>query len=133
MPTPEGKPVVLVVTNIPAWINFKEVIGDRVEICSNNHDPYEGYNEAHKLGGPDIIAIGCICNGGDNCFGSMYTNFIKMVRKPMPDGPGFSGPIIGLCEVCARQHLDAGCDEVVQFGRDAATRILEIIQEDSAA
>lgn len=124
-----GKPIVLVITNIPMWPYFRKALGDSVEIRSSQRDPYEAWNDATKDGcRPDIIAIGCICQGAPRP-SRFYDGFPKRIRLPEPDGPGFTGPIIGLCEVCWQQHLDAGCDEVANFGPAAAKRILELIEE----
>lgn len=129
MPNAEGRPIVLVITNIPAWTYFRKELGDGVDIRASHSDPYEAWNDALSDGcRPDIIAIGCVANGSHRAK-PFYADFIENVRQPEPVGPGFTGPILGLCEFCWSVHIKAGCDEVSQFGPNAARRILEIVEE----
>jgi hypothetical protein len=130
LPNLDGKPIVLVITNNTiAWPEFRKELGDSVDIRAPHRDPYEAWNRAHKDGClPDIIAIGCIAEGTGRTR-QPYAGFIKDMRRPEPGGPGFTGPIIGLCEQCSRIHIKEGCDEVSEFGTHAAKRILELIEE----
>jgi len=131
LPTLKGKPVVLVISDISVLREgFLAAINDQTEIVLPGHDPFGGFLRARKIGGPDIIAIGCL---GDNNQNNGYVWFLNMVRKSPPVGLEFTGPIIGLCEGCEQQLKDAGCDEVINSGLEAAQRILEIIDQDFAS
>ncbi|MDD3480614.1 MAG: hypothetical protein PHW75_00070 [Patescibacteria group bacterium] len=135
-----GKPIVLVVNNgLDGWSRFHEELGDLVDLRVAGHDDmYKEFARAQKDGGPAIVGIGCITNGPKlRAFCNTYVAFIRKIRQGAPDGPGYIGPIMGLCDnmgTCVQNHLAAGCDEVHGlepnglFGtKSAGERILEIL------
>jgi hypothetical protein len=114
---------------LPGWHQFREVLADNVDIRRSGVYPDEAWGSATKDGcRPDIIAIGCVANSMEHP-GEAFVSFIRYLRIPKPEGYGFTGPILGLCTLCYCQHIEAGCDEVVDFVQDAAKHILRLVEE----
>jgi hypothetical protein len=93
-------------------------------------DRYDVFATAFAEGGPALVAFGCITGGPPLDSRNAGAEFIRTIRKTAPHGPGYMGPIIGLCPNCYTVNLEAGVDEVCSpYGEnsEAVARISEIL------